>query len=424
MYHQKRGKVFSFVYYDSETKKNIRLSKDCHPVIQMEREAIEFCRQWNARNDSMKVRAQKKMEWSTKYHNFNDLLKKFEWDRREEASYSWEDNLYQVRYYVFPFFLEMKKENNLNQWYYHFEEFRDYLKTATALRSKIEKKTLSYSTMNAIIKSLNAFIKSMYRRREVDRDYKCRLFNASKLQQRSFESVLDPLTQKRLFEKMRERNLLMFQFLKVSLSTGLRLNEQVGVSLSDFILGEPESPFIRKSLSPYRLKIYGYLTIDSQPSLNRQSPREDQQKVPRKPLKGKKNSDLDQSRIIPIFDKEVVNILVSLWNEQRRLYERKRFGFNPKDYLLFDGLNKNIYSAHLREAQKALQFQRFYTPHDMRHTYATWIAEKTRGNYAVCRMILGHASIRMTLRYVHLHAKLRMELKSKNQLLEEIKEVA
>lgn len=422
MYYQKRGGTFSFVYYDTELKRNVRLSKSKHPVVTDIEAAAAFCLNWNAQYDAMKTRIEKRIEWTHRYHNFVELLKLYERSRKEEAPNSWDDNIYQLKYYVFPFFLAKKSENNINNWHYHFEEFRDFLETVEPIKKKVAAQTIAYSTKNNIIAALNAFITIMHRRRQLENDYKCRQFSNSKLNRKSEESVVDPEFQKLIFDKLMSRNELAAAFFLVSIHTGMRISELLGLSLADFLSGAPDSEVIRKALEPYELKSYGFISIDSQPSSKSSSLRGVNGRINRKPLKGKKRIDPEDARIIPIFDKDAYNAIVDLWNKQRELYNTsKRFGEDLKNYLLFDGLNKNSFSRHLRQAQKSLHLEVFFTPHDARHTYSTWLAEQTGGNYAMCRMILGHSNVNITMRYIHMQARLQRQLKSKIQLKEPLR---
>lgn len=415
MYYQKRGKNYSFVYYDATLKRNVRLPQTAHAQFQSDEEADRFCKKWDAENDAMKFRIRKRMEWSKKFFDFNELLEIFQRAKKEEAPNTWMDYGNHIQYHVFPFFLTKRNCNNMNIWHYYFEEFRDHLQSSEVLKKKGLGPGIAYSTMNNIINSLNSFMNVMYRRRFVETRHICRHFSSSLLNQRSEESVVSLELQEMVYSALRFRSELSADFFLVSLHTGMRLNEQIGISIADICADEIESDFMKKALKPYNLKPYGFISLESQPA-ERMNPRNEIGKVPRKPLKGKRKIDPKDCRIIPLFHKRAYNILVKLWNRQRKLYESKRHGHDLKDYLLFDGLTYSIYSSNLRLIQQKMKSDHLHSPHDTRHTYSTWLADKTGGNYTLCRMILGHHDLDMTMRYVHINAKIQRQMKCKSQL--------
>jgi len=415
MYFQRRHGGYSFIYYDPESKKNVRLSKTEHPVIRTDAEAEAFCRRWDAKFDALKSRLHKKLAWQGRFHNFVELVTLYEKARQEEAPNSWEDCVSFLKYYILPFFLEVKEEHNINNWHYHFEAFRDYLETTPLLKRKRLKKTLAYSTMNNIIHALNAFIRTMYRRRLITHPDRCRQFSNHKLNRRTDQAVIEPTLQTWIYTALQAVNTTSADLFWVSLHTGMRLNEILGISLADFFSDPPECDVIRRALAPYHLKPYGFISLNSQPALPR-SLRDAHQRVPRKPLKGKKRIDPEDCRIIPVFDQDAYHLLIQRWNHQQHAYRSKRYGSDPHDYLLFNGISRNIYARHIREVQKHLKIDKLHTPHDTRHTYSTWLAEQTGGNYALCRMILGHSNVDITMRYVHLQARLKRQLKTRLQL--------
>lgn len=415
MYYQKRGKNYSFIYYDSTLKRNLRLPQTSHAQFKTDDEAEKFCKKWDAENDAMKFRILKRMEWSTKFFDFKELLEIFELAKKEEAPNTWMDYLNHIKYHVFPFFLTKKNCNNMNIWHYYFEEFRDHLQSSDILKKKGLQSGIAYSTMNNIINALNGFMNVMYRRRYVETRHICRHFSSSLLNQSSDESVISSELQDLIHSALRFRHELSADFFLVSLHTGMRVNELMGISVADIYADEIESDFMRKALKPYNLKPYGFISLESQP-VERSNPRDKTGLVPRKPLKGKRKIDPKDCRIIPIFHKKTYNTLVNLWNKQRELYRLKRYGTDLKDYLLFDGLTYSIYSTTLRLIQQKMKSLYLHSPHDTRHTYSTWLADKTGGNYTLCRMILGHHDLDMTMRYVHINSKLQRQMKCKTQL--------
>lgn len=384
MYFQRRGDKFSFIYYDTTLRKNVRLKAPEIPShIRTEEDAEEFCNKFDRKHDALQRRISEKLKWKTRFYDFEKTLERFQKSRQEDAPNSWQADEYYFHYYILDFFLNQKSENNVNNWYFHFEDFREYLSTVRPLKQKVGEKRLSYATRNNIIKSLNAFLRFLWRRREVESEYKCRYYSKNLIARKSIESVIPDDQQKIIFERMQADNPLAAAMFWVALNTGLRLNELLGLSLADFFPGEPAYKPLLISLKSLSLTPIGYLLLESQPSSSVVL-RNANGKVIRKPLKGKKVIGEQENRTVPIFDKQTFNILARLWNEQRAKRERFHHGESPNDYLLFDGLNKNIYSNALKKAQRALRTK--FTPHDTRHTYSTWLAEVSAGNFICVKL--------------------------------------
>jgi Phage integrase family len=152
-------------------------------------------------------------------------------------------------------------------------------------------------------------------------------------------------------------------------NTGLRVNEGLGLSLDSLVQGEIENKAFHEQLKNHGINYVGYLSLESQP-LSSIHIRNQSGNVPRKALKGRRTIDPKNNRIIPLINKEVFNTLVKQYFAQRELYLKKKFGDNPKDYLLFDGLNKQRFGVHLKKASQNLKIRHF-TPHSCRHTFAT-----------------------------------------------------
>lgn len=414
MYFQKRKKSnkYEFIYYDRELKKPRRLSVDDTPNIETKAEAEAFCKNWEAQNDAYKHRIKERLKWEKRFHNFKELIEIYERARKEDAPNSYEDNLDHMRYYILPFFLEIKKENNVNKWSWHFEEFREWLKTVKPIKFTSENTKLAYSTMNNIVWALNAFMKVLYDRRLVDEIRKCRQFASKYLRRKSQEVVIDPEVQDLIFEKMKENNQAAANLFMVGCHTGMRLNELMGLSLADFYPRFGKVEHVESVLKPFNLKPLAYISIDSQP-VNRITARAADGTVPRKPLKGRK--DMNDCRIIPIFHEQTKRILVRLYDEQNALFEKQVFGRNPKNYLLFDGLTANSFSYALRAACTQLKLPRIHSPHDLRHTFATLLLERAP-SYALAKLVLGHSSEAITSRYLHLNARIKHSLEISNQL--------
>lgn len=414
MYFQKRGDKYYFLRYDETLKTTTRLKCSDTPVITNDEEAQKFCRDYEVKRNTSRVKIEKKLLWQELRPDFADILEKHERARKEDAPNSNRLDRTYLSYYVFPFFIELKKENDFNRWDLHMEDFRDYLLDVKSIRNKRNCSELAYATKNGIIKSLNAFMRTLKRRHLTDSLVKCRYFRNDLLNRKDETSVIPLDIQEAIQLSLRSKSSLAADFFTVSANSGLRMNELLGLSLADFRKGLPTSETIQDLLKKAHFHTFGHIRIYSQPKLA--SIRLLDGNVPRKPLKNRKYMEKKDGRIIPIVDFKAFNILVKRFNEQRQFYLAGTYGTDLRNYLLFDGLNKNIYSALLRHSQEKIKLPKPFTPHDLRHTFSTLLVEKTGGNFALCQMILGHSKMETTLRYVHINDRIHESVEISNQM--------
>ncbi|HEY8271431.1 MAG TPA: hypothetical protein VIG33_11130, partial [Pseudobdellovibrionaceae bacterium] len=143
-----------------------------------------------------------------------------------------------------------------------------------------------------------------------------------------------------------------------------------------------------------------YVILESQPQ-NKIRDRQKDGSIKRKPLKGKPRIDSKHNRLIPIISKELFNNLVRLYKIQQAKFEKKVYGPNPKDYVLFEDLTHSETVVALREAYAKTKYaQKSY--HCCRHTRCTELVGKTR-DFVLARYWLGHARQETTLRYTHIY---------------------
>lgn len=411
---QKRGNGYSFYFYDCVLKKNVRLKKNEIPSdIATDEQAVEFCRNKEASLDATKLRILRRIEWKKKFHNFNELVEIYHKDRVLKAPNSWKQSLFYLEHYVVTFFLHEKQCNNLNNWPVHYEAFRDWLMGVKPLKVKSKKALLAVATMNHCIKVLNTFLETMARKGKMEECRKCKAFPKSMLNIKGAEAVIPPDVSEAQHRQLEEINTTAADMYFVSLHTGLRLNELLGLSLGNVFSGEPKVDLLKKAFAQFSIETYGYIVLESQPADPKI--RDGNNRVPRKPLKGKKKIAPENNRTIPITDKRAFNILVKCWKTQQGNYQNALYGDNKKDYLLFDGMNKNIYSSLLRRSAEMARVKH-HPPHNARHTYSTNFVGTVFGNFTLCQMVLGHASIEITKRYVHIHEQIQRELMSSQQV--------
>src|SRR5207253_7366898 len=128
MYWQWRGKTSKrrvFMYYDSTLKKNIRLRVgEIPPNMGSDEEADAFCRQKESEIEASKIRILRRLKWKSRFHNFEDLIEIFKNERLKESPNNWKNDVYYMEHYVLNFFINQNAFSNMNDWYYHFEDFK------------------------------------------------------------------------------------------------------------------------------------------------------------------------------------------------------------------------------------------------------------------------------------------------------------
>lgn len=414
MYWQKRGDGYTFIYYDQTLRKNIRLrSSEIPSGIKSDDEADQFCRLKESEHESIKLRIKRKLDWQAKFYDFNELLQIYKNDRILAAPNSWGNDCFYLSHYVFPFFLQEKGANNINNWPIHFEEFKDYLLNQKLLKRKTTSTHIAFATKNHCIKALNTFLETMFRRNKCSELKKCKMFSKSLLNKKSLTNVVPDSDSRAIHAALQGQSELAADLYLVLLNTGLRLNEAMGLSLGDLLSGEPTDKIMQKILGRNEIICFGHLVLESQPSLV--SIRNKNGEVPRKPLKKKKKIEPRNNRTIPISDKAAYNVLVKLWKRQKAMYERRTYGDDKKNYLLFDGLNKNIFSNLLRTATR-LSNKPYRSAHDCRHTFCTHFAGKVGGDIFLCELVLGHRDSETTRDYMHLQEQINKEAKTQLQV--------
>lgn len=417
MYWQKRkdrnGKeYFSFAYHDPVLGRNVRLRRREVPFgIDTEEKADQFCRLKEAEHEAARIRIQRKLEWKNKFYDFANLVEQFTVEIKRMAPNSWENSLYYLEHYAFPFFLGDKQCNNLNNWSALYDEFREWLDVRRTSRGD---KSLSYSTKNHVISALNSFMVVMKKKGQVAEIDKCQKFPGHLLKVRSGEDVLSKYEAEDIYSRLLDISHDSADFFWVLLHSGMRLSEGLGISIDDVYEGEVTHEVLRKLLNRRELESFGYVTLWSQ--LAEGNNYREGHRVLRKPLKGRRKIDSSSGRTIPILDKRTFNILVRRFNICTKQFESRVYGDEPRDYLLFDGLTKGTFASHLVRAYRAGGSK--YRPksaHCLRHTFATELAGLSLGDNTLCKNVLGHRDEETTERYVHLFEQINQQAKMKGQ---------
>ncbi len=408
---------FSFVYWDGE--KRVRLKKEECPHFNSRDKAVEWAKAKEAEINTVKSRIMRRLQWKTQYYQFSKLSDEYiEYCKKTQPN-SWKNSQFDLENYVIPFFLEVKKSNNPNNWSLHFEDFKKWLEES-AYTVKKKQQLISYSTKNHCIKTLNTFLDYLKKRNMVDPSnvYKVTSFPSHLVGSRNAEHLIAPEEFQIVHGILKDSNPMAAIFFQTAYWTAMRFNEIYGLSIDDLFIGELDDQVMGPALDHHGIKYYGYILLSSQPK-NKIRNRQKDGSILRKPLKGKPKIDSKYDRLVPIIDKDLFNNLVRLYKIQEGKFKKKVYGPNPKDYVLFEELTHSDVVVSLREAyQKTNYKQKSY--HCCRHTRCTELVGQTR-DFVLARYWLGHARQETTLRYTHIYQQSANTARKKSQIVDFIK---
>lgn len=390
---------FSFVYWNGSRR--VRLKKNEHPAFDSKAKAEEWAKSKEAEIETTKGRILRKLQWKTQYYEFSKLADDYTEYCKKKQPNSWKNSQANLQQYVFPFFLNIKSINNVNNWPMYFEDFRKWLEDE-AVTIKRGQKKLEYSTKNHCIQTLNTFLEFLVKSNLADPAsiYKMSGFSSSKCNSRDANALISCDEFKTIHQNLKDQNELIAAVYETAYWTGMRFNEICGLSLDDLFMGDLEDVVLRRALDDHDIKYYGYLVLESQP-VSKSKIRLDSGVVERKPLKGKPKIDEKHNRIIPIISKELFNNLVKFYKEQEKLFGLRKFGLNRKDYLLFDGVSQTKAFSELKRAYlKTTYAHKCY--HCCRHTRCTELVGQTR-DFVLAKFWLGHSRQETTMRYTHIY---------------------
>lgn len=412
------SQYYSIVYYDTSSRKQRRISKSDirkrfgSDLIEYNR-AVEACKLLEAETSSVASRAQKIIEWENEYYDFASLLDFYTKHQQKKAPNSYKNNIHYLRYYVLPFFLSVKRCNNISQWFDFYPEFKDWLEEEARLIKRPGLK-ISYSSKNHAIKALNTFMKHIFDRRVVDRFYPCESFPAHTLTEKGLEALISPEEMEEVYAQLIKNGAkLEAVFYRFLFFTGMRFNEALGLHPANIYDGEIEDATLAKHLERENIDYFGYVVINSQPNHSTRGLRDKNGIIHRKPLKGRKKVDDKSARTVVITDKLLWNELVALHNQTLIQVDKRLFGGDISQYPVFEGADKTTSANKLRKAYAKVNLP-YRSWHCCRHTRATMLIGET-GNTFLARLWLGHSSEKVLNRYVHIYEAVVRSVKKSNQ---------
>lgn len=390
-------------YYEGKSHKNV--PRHLYPKFKSHAEAIAYIDSKNANGELLNhSRGVKALEWKNKFFNFNELLISYKNWQKKEAPNSYQSNVTYLTNYVYPYFLSERELSDVNSWHKHFKEYTDWLEQVTAPKTG---KKLTYSTMNACIRTLNGFIKFLVQYNKIgalEGSIKCHGFKQSLVRQ-NVRTYKDVITESE-FENLKKSLGLSKEFFIVLYNTGMRFNELYSLPVSAIHKGSDNiKDLIKKPFRTLGKTIYGYIYLESQIK-NKTSYRDNKTgHIGRKPLKSKDKICHANSRTIPITDLETWEIIKKQHAKAKKDFqERVHLSSDPNDYLLF-----NIDVNKLRRDFSSKTKKSF---HCARHSFTTFLVrdfvENGLSAEMAIRPITGHTSDAFH-GYVHVVEEMNMK---------------
>ena len=407
---------YSFVYYDNQLKKTKRISKKeiqkrFGRDITDHEKAMEACRLLEAEIDSLKNRIKTRVEWEEEFYQFEKLLATYELQQKKKAPNSYKNNVHYLKYYVLPFFLTLKKCNNISQWFDYYAEFKNWLEEDARLIMNPKQK-ISYASKNHAIKALNTFVHSLYKQGILDKYFTCECFPEHLLTQKGVNDLISleemEILYKQLIDMGAKKEAIFFRCLYF---TGMRFNEALGLHPGNLYDGQIERQDLTKQLKQGNISYFGYCVIDSQPSHKARNLRDEKGTITHKPLKGQKRIDEKSARTVIITDKILWNELVELHNNTLKQYKCNSYGMDIKQYPIFEGINRGTATTRLKKAYELSNLP-YRSWHCCRHTRATFLIGET-GSNVLAKLWLGHSTDKILNRYVHVYEAITRSAKKK-----------
>ena len=134
---------FSFTKWDGNKK--IRLKKSEHPYFDEYEDALQWANAKSAEEDTVRLRAMRRLEWQTRFYNFQKISKDYIESCKKSQPNSWKNTEYYLHNYVLPYFLTKMGQNNVNHWIINFENYRTWLEDE-AMTITEPRRPISYSS--------------------------------------------------------------------------------------------------------------------------------------------------------------------------------------------------------------------------------------------------------------------------------------
>lgn len=413
----KNGTVtYRFTYLDSDGKRRRYPQSKVPPSALTSKAAAE---EWAASQaailDAKKAEIARKLSWRSQHHDFEGLLDRYAGWQKKNAPNSWKSCVYYLEHWVFAFYLTARQSANVNDWYLHFQAFRDWLAGPHEGRAE----PLAFSTQNNIIKALNTFLKCLKAYNLIDPAsvLECPAYPEHMLATRDASAVILEPERDLILAQLRAKYPPAADFFLVAWHTGMRFNELFSLPITALFKGEIRHEKLKKRLALLGIEYHGYIYLESQ-AVNDDRKREKNGTLARKPLKGCKSIGPKNARVIPIRSREIWNVLAARYKTEQARLQTAVYGPDPKEYVFFEDAEWNKTVNGLRETYQGLKLvPKGY--HCCRHTFITLLVGET-GDEMLVRMISGHKTAKAFERYQHLYEQIAMAAKQQEQEIDVI----
>ena len=194
------------------------------------------------------------------YYAYDELLRQFKSFQKEKAPNSWHQSYYVLEQYVFPWFLEVKKANNVNDWHLLYREFFDYVNNdVRTTRGRVP----SVSVKNKILKSVNSFMTFLKAYSKIDPDAapKISVIPEYLVKRRGIESIISQGEADKIHAKLSGISQDSADVFLLLFNTGQRLNEGLSLRKRDLFAGEIENSALAEELNRHGIKYYVSLSF-------------------------------------------------------------------------------------------------------------------------------------------------------------------
>lgn len=394
----KTGQYTGFIYFDPAQGKNVRIGKkDGWPsnVYSFE-DAMKERGRILGKIDARLTEAKKRLDWMGRYQKFDEIIEEYENWIAKKAPNSYSTSLSYLKNYVLYWFLSEKALNNPEEWRRHYHDFVEWL-TQENRALKLRTSNLSKNTINNIIKSLNALLTFLEEKHLLGPFARCKELQVGHDERRGLEALYSESETEIITKKLTDIDPKFSLFFRLLLKTGMRFNEAIGLHVDSFSFSIPKEKIsLFKKFDEAEIPYYGFILLKDQPKLKQIF--DAQGKVPRKPLKGRREISPLYNRYIPLIDEQITNEIVQL------IESKIRSDVAGPDNLIF-GFKKMEFYMALAGILKAMNLKE-KDVHSCRHTFATWLTRKCGGDRSVSEDVLGHSSSEVNKRYVHLAEEL------------------